>query len=61
VNVSVPFWILRMGKQKMDFAGRDGFNFDRLHLNVADLERIGPALILDYRPANGERVLIWTQ
>jgi hypothetical protein len=61
VNVSVPFWILRLGKQKMDFGDSNGFNFDRLHLNPADLERIGPALVLDYRPASGERVLIWTQ
>ena len=61
VNVSVPFWMLRLGKQKMDLGDQFGFSVDRLHLNVADLERIGPALVLDYRPASGERVLIWTQ
>src|SRR5712675_170408 len=27
VNVSVPFWVLRLGRQKMDFFGTD-FNFD---------------------------------
>lgn len=61
VNVSVPFWVLRLGRQKMDFGEGNGFNFDRLHLSVADLERVGPALVLDYRPTSGERVLIWTQ
>jgi len=60
VNVSVPFWVLRLGRQKMDFSGAD-FNFDQLHINPADLERIGPALVLDYRRTSGERVLIWTQ
>jgi hypothetical protein len=60
VNVSVPFWVLRLGRQKMDFAGPD-FDFDQLHINPADLERIGPALVLDYRRTSGERVLIWTQ
>jgi hypothetical protein len=61
VNISVPFWVLRMGKRNVDFGDRNGFNFDRLHLDVADLERIGPALVLDHRAASGERVLIWTQ
>ena len=61
VNVSVPFWLLRMGKQKINFVEGQEFTFERLHLDVADLERIGPALVLDYRPTTGERILIWTQ
>jgi hypothetical protein len=61
VNISVPFWVLRLGNQKMDFLNGHDVNFDQLHLSVADLERIGPALVLDYRQTSGERVLIWTQ
>ena len=62
VKISVPFWILHFGKHKMDLqsSGRS-VDLDRLHLTVPDLERIGPALILDFRPASGERVLVWTQ
>ena len=59
--IPLVFWMLRLGKQKMDFGDQHGFNFDRLHLNVAELERIGPTLVLDYRPTSGGRVLIWTQ
>jgi hypothetical protein len=62
VNVSVPFWILRFGRQKMKLAGDgNGFNVERLNLDVPELERIGPSLVLDFRPQSGERVLIWTQ
>ena len=62
VNVSVPFWVLRFGRQKMKLAGDShGFNVERLNLDVPELERIGPALVLDFRPPSGERVLIWTQ
>ena len=62
VKISVPFWVLHFGKRKMELAssGRT-VDLDRLHLTVPDLERIGPALILDFRPASGERVLVWTQ
>jgi len=62
INLSVPFWILRFGRQKMKLAGEGGgFNVERLNLDVPELERIGPALVLDFRPPSGERVLIWTQ
>ncbi len=61
-RVSVPFWLLRLGRRKVNFLDSTrGFNFERLNLDVPELERIGPALILDYRSSAGERVLIWTQ
>jgi hypothetical protein len=61
-RISLPFWVLRYGKQKIDFLKQpNGLDFDRLNLDVSELERIGPALVLDYRAPSGERVLIWTQ
>jgi hypothetical protein len=61
-RISLPFWVLRFGRQKMDFLkGSSGLDFERLNVDVAELERIGPALVLDYRAPGGERVLIWTQ
>ena len=60
--MSVPFWIMRLGRRKFDvIKGDPGFDFDRLKIDVNELERIGPALVLDYRRSSGERVLIWTQ
>jgi hypothetical protein len=58
-RVTLPFWLLRFGKRRLDFI--DEFDLDRLNLDVGELERIGPALILDYRTPTGERVLVWTQ
>lgn len=62
LNISIPFWVLRLGHQRMKFvdAGH-GFDVERLHLDVPELERIGPALVLDFRERAGDRVLIWTQ
>lgn len=61
-RIALPFWMLRIGRQKIDFLNdAHDFNFDRLNLDVRELERIGPALLLDYRTPSGERVLIWTQ
>ena len=60
VQLSLPFWLLRMGKQKIDLAD-EAFDLERLQLDVKELERVGPVLLLDYRPRGGQRVLIWTQ
>ena len=60
VNLSVPFWVLKMGKDKIDFSHND-FDWERLQLDVRELERVGPVLLLDYQVRGGQRVLIWTQ
>jgi hypothetical protein len=62
VRMDLPFWILRLGREKLDIL-QDGhdLDFEQLNLDFAELERIGPALVLDHRTSSGERVLIWTQ
>ena len=60
VKVSLPFWVLKFGKQKIDIM-EGGFDFDRLQLDVNELQRVGPVLLFDYKSSNGERVLVWTQ
>ena len=62
VRVALPFWMLRMHKAKVDLS-RDGTSFDLEHLQLdgEELERIGPALLFDYREPHGARVLVWTQ
>jgi hypothetical protein len=62
VNLSVPIWILAMGKRKVDLGvGHDSFDLRRLNLDFKDIERIGPVLLIDVRTSTGERVLIWTE
>jgi hypothetical protein len=62
VRISVPFWLLRLGKRKMDFAnGGESFDLDRLNIDVSELERIGPTIVFDFRAPSGDRVLLWTQ
>jgi hypothetical protein len=59
VKVAIPFWVLRMGK-RIDI-GNELFELERMHLDVKELERIGPVLLLDLPARGGQRVLIWTQ
>ena len=58
-RVTLPFWMLRLGKNKIDLSGE--FDVQRLELDLHQLERIGPALLFDFRPQTGQRVLVWTQ
>ena len=59
-RVTMPFWMLRLGRSKIDLTS-GGFEFERLHLDIEQLERVGPLLLFDYRPQTGQRVLVWTQ
>jgi hypothetical protein len=64
VNVSIPFWLLRLApSNKLSFLSDNGIDFDadRVHLTIADLERRGPALILDQADRRGSQVLVWTE
>jgi hypothetical protein len=62
VNLTIPIWVLAMGKRKVDLGfGPDSFDMRRLDLDFKDIERIGPALLIDVRSRSGERVLIWTE
>ena len=54
VKVSLPFWVLKFGKQKIDIM-EGGFDFQRLQLDVNELQRVGPILLFDYRSNGGER------
>jgi hypothetical protein len=63
VNISVPFWLLRFARRKALFSTDDrNMNyFNDLNLDVAELERVGPVLVLDQTTQRGNRVLIWTR
>ncbi|MEO6222495.1 MAG: hypothetical protein ABIP90_04540 [Vicinamibacterales bacterium] len=62
VNLTIPIWVLAMGKRKVDLGiGPDTFDLRRLNLDFKDVERIGPVLLIDVHTRSGERVLIWTE
>ena len=60
VRVTIPFWMLRLGREKIRLGGGD-LDFDKLELTAEELERYGPSLLLDHRDRDGKRVLVWTQ
>lgn len=61
VRINLPFWLLRLGRKKIQVMDRGEFDLSRLNIDVADLERIGPQLLVDHRSNSGERVLVWTK
>ncbi|MEO8482998.1 MAG: hypothetical protein ABI634_12360 [Acidobacteriota bacterium] len=62
VRVSLPFWLLRIGSRKVRIMhNANGFDFERLNLDMDELERIGPTLVFDFRNQDGARVLLWTR
>jgi hypothetical protein len=63
VRVTLPFWLLRLSNRgAIHFSSdRANLSFEHLNLTADDLEKYGPALIVDQEMPSGERVLIWTQ
>lgn len=60
VRLSLPFWLLRLGSSGHSQFRIDQFDLDRLQLSAADLERAGPALLLDHTE-RGARVMLWSE
>ena len=64
VDVSIPFWLLRLAPNgRISFGADSGINFDaeRLNINLAALEELGPGLVLDRSEPSGARLLLWTE
>jgi len=58
-RMTLPFWLLRL-KSGAITLGED-IHALRLDLTVEQLERFGPALLVDHEAPNGDRVLVWTE
>jgi hypothetical protein len=58
VHLSIPLWLLHM-KGKMKLQGED-MGLERLDLSVDDIERAGPALLIDHTDGHA-RLLVWTK
>ena len=62
VNLKLPLWILTMGQKKVDIGiGPSSFDLRRLDLDLKEIERVGPLLVIDVHTVTGERVLVWTE
>jgi hypothetical protein len=65
VQVTVPFWLLRMAPSgKMKVNGDEILNHLQTpsgHLTPKDIEALGPGLLVDHVEADGSRVVIWSE
>jgi hypothetical protein len=64
LDVSIPFWLLRLspnGRISVDADSGIDFDAERLNLNIAALEALGPGLVLDHVDRTGMKVLVWTE
>ena len=62
VTANVPFWFFRIKGPAAQLALRNtGLDLGSLRLTAADLERHGPALVIDRARVNGDRLLVWTE
>jgi hypothetical protein len=62
VRLSLPLWLLKLGHRKMEFSSPDySLDLKNFNIDVNDLERIGPKLLLDRTDLQGKHVLVWTE
>ena len=62
VSADVPFWFFRLKGPAAQFAVRGtGLDLERLQITPADLERHGPAVVIDHTNRDGDRLLVWAE
>lgn len=62
VNVSVPWWLVRMKSGPIRFSTyATGWDDERVSLRPEDIERYGAGIVLEFTGRDGERALLWTE
>jgi hypothetical protein len=62
IRMALPFWLLRLKSGGSHFSmNGEAVDLAKMHLTVEDLERFGPALILDHQDRKGSHVLVWSE
>ena len=57
VQFEAPVWLLRFSTANI--ASQLGLTPEKFRLTVADIERYGPGIVVDYSVPNTTRVLVW--
>ena len=62
-QITLPWWLLRLKEGPIDVTSDagSGVTRTRLSITVAELERHGPALLLDHAEPDGSKVIVWTE
>jgi hypothetical protein len=62
VNISVPFWLLRMKSGPIRISAyQQGWDDRGVSFRVEDIEKHGPGIIVDVTEAREGRVIIWAE
>jgi hypothetical protein len=62
VSADAPFWFFRIKGPAAQYALRDtGLDLNRLGVTPEELQRYGPAVIVDQMRPNGDLLLVWTE
>lgn len=62
VNLSLPFWLLRMKSGPIRISAyQQGWDDRGVSFRVEDIEKRGPGIIVDVTQANEGRVIIWAE
>lgn len=56
-RTEVPLWLMRFSTANL--VSNLGLAPERFRLTVADIERYGPGIVVDYRAPKSDHVLIW--
>jgi hypothetical protein len=62
IRADVPVWFVRLKGPAAQIAlSQAGVDLARLQLTASDLQRYGPALLVDHVRRDGGRILLWTE
>ena len=60
-HVTLPFWLLRLKAGPLDISSKVMIDHHHIDMTVEQIERYGPALLVDHEGRGGDRLLLWTE
>lgn len=58
--MEMSFWLIRLKTEPFEVAVEAADVSGRFEITVDEVERYGPALLLDHQESGGGRLLVWT-
>lgn len=60
-RITLPWWLIRIREGSFDVSTGPESDITRVQVSPEDIERYGPALLIEHTEPDGSRFLVWTE
>ena len=60
-RITLPWWLMRVREGTLDVSTGPDSDITRVEVSPEDIEKYGPALLIEHTEPDGSRFLVWTE